>query len=550
MNGAAFLLKCLEAEGVDTLFAYPGGAVIPLFDEMYKTNAFQVFRPCHEQGGVHAADGYARRTGRPGVVIATSGPGATNTVTGIATAYSDSIPLVVITGQVGTSFLYKNSFQEVDTTGITMPITKHNRLVMNAQEIGDAIAEAFVLANEGRKGPVVVDITKNAFIEEVEDPVYRKRTPRTDKRHEAFEPKIEEAARLLQEAKRPVLYAGGGVLRANASEALTRLAKQLNIPVVNSIMGLGGFDRNDPLSYGVVGMHGQKETNMLVYNADLVIGAGVRFSDRAIGHRHGFTEQAKIVHIDTDDSEFHKNIDADVTILGDLTEVLHRLADLTETVRFPDRERVYAEKEEDAAFPPRLALEQLQAWMPKNTTVVTDVGQHQMWTMMYWKPHRPNTFLTSGGLGTMGFGVGAAIGAKIGNPDDAVLLVTGDGSFRMNHIEMLTASKYAVPFTVIVFNNHALGMVRQWQDLFNEQRFSQTDIYDPLDLEKLCAAYNVEFMGRFQSAEELQRTLNEQPFTDRLRVIEFCLEPEHGAFPMVEAGASINRILERTSSEE
>ena len=546
MNGAEFVMECLREEGVEMLFAYPGGAVIPLFDALYQVDYFDVYRSCHEQGGTHAVDGYARRTGKTGVCIATSGPGATNTITGIATAYSDSIPMVVITGQVATPFLYKNSFQEVDMTGISMAITKHTRLVTDANEIGEAIAEAFYFANEGRKGPVVVDITKDAFLAEVEDPTYRKRKIPKDVRQFEYEAQIEEAADLIRNAKQPVIYAGGGVLRAGASEALRRLAIQSNIPVVNSIMGLGSFDRMHPLSYGVVGMHGQKETNLLVYGADVVIGAGVRFSDRAIGNRQGFTEDAKIIHIDVDKAEFDKNLDAHVQILGDLSEVLNKLADKLEGVTKPSFDKDAITAPEDQFFPPRMVLERLQEYMPENTTMVTDVGQHQMWSMMYWRPRRPNTFISSGGMGTMGFGVGAALGAKIGAPDDAVILVTGDGSFRMNHNEMLTASKYNIPMLVVVFNNNSLGMVRQWQGLFNEQRYSETDIYDPLDMDALCKAYNVEFMGQFHSPEELEELLAKYPYEEKVRVVEYVLDHDHWAYPMVAAGQSINTIIERT----
>lgn len=545
MNGAEFLLECLRTEGVDTLFAYPGGSVIPLFDAMYKVDYFEVYRPSHEQGGVHAADGYARRTGRTGVAIVTSGPGVTNAVTGIATAYSDSIPLVLITGQVGTNFLYKNSFQEVDTTGIMMPITKHSRLVTNANDIGDAIAEAFYMANEGRKGPVVVDITKDAFMGLVENAAgYASRPLPGDERHIDHGRQIREACELIRQARQPVIYAGGGVLRSGSSEALRSLAINCNIPVVNSIMGLGSFDRMHPLSLGVVGMHGQKTTNLYVYEADVVIGVGVRFSDRAIGNRQGFTKDSRIIHIDVDPAEFDKNLDAHVQILGDLDEILKEMSRQLADVKKPDRAKEPVP--EDAAFPPRVVLERLQSYLPENTTVVTDVGQHQMWSMMYWRVRRPDTFISSGGLGTMGFGMGAAIGARIGRKDEPVLLVTGDGSFRMNHLELLTASKYGIPLTIVVFNNNSLGMVRQWQGIFNEQRYAHTDVYDPLDLEALCRAYNVEYMGKFHSPAELDDLLAAHPFEDRIRVLEYVLDHDHWVYPMVAAGSSINNILERS----
>lgn len=549
MNGAEFVMECLREEGVEMVFAYPGGAVIPLFDAMYQVDYFDVYRSCHEQGGTHAVDGYARRTGKTGVCIATSGPGATNTVTGIATAYSDSIPMVIITGQVATPFLYKNSFQEVDTTGITMAITKHNRLVTDANDIGEAIAEAFYYANEGRKGPVLVDITKDAFLAEVEDPTYHKREVLPDTRQDDFQAEIEKAAEAIRNAKQPVIYAGGGVLRAGASEALRKLAIDCNIPVVNSIMGLGSFDRMHPLSYGVVGMHGQKETNLMVYGADVVIGVGVRFSDRAIGNRQGFTKEATIIHIDVDGAEFNKNLDAHVQILGDMNAILGSLSEKLEGVKKADlpKEAIFAPEDKD--FPPRVVLEHLQAYMPENTTIVTDVGQHQMWSMMYWRPRRPDTFISSGGMGTMGFGVGAAIGAKIGCPEDAVILITGDGSFRMNHHEMLTAAKYNIPMLVVVFNNNSLGMVRQWQGLFNEKRYAETDVYDPLNIEALCQAYGVEYVGKFHTPDEMDELLKANPFKEGVRIMEYVLDHDHWAYPMVAAGQSINTILERQPIE-
>lgn len=544
MNGAEFVLECLRQEGVDTIFGYPGGTVIPLFDALYKVDYFEVYRPCHEQGGIHAADGYARATGRPGVAVVTSGPGVTNAVTGIATAYLDSIPLVLITGQVGTSVLYKSSFQEVDTTGLMMPITKHSRLVTDPDDIGDAIAEAFYMANEGRKGPVVVDITKDAFLKEVTDLSYCSRELPVDDRLSQYEKELQEALQLIRDAQRPVIYAGGGVLRSGSSKELTELAEQCNIPVVNSIMGLGSFDRMHPLSLGVVGMHGQRDTNLTVYNADVVVGVGVRFSDRAIGNREGFTEGAKIIHIDIDAAEFNKNLNTHVEILGDMKTILGRMAEELKNVRKLDFKKAQL-PDPDGEYPPRRVLERMQAFMPENTNVVTDVGQHQMWCMQYWKVRQPDSFLTSGGLGTMGYGAGAAIGAKVGRKDRPVLWVTGDGCFRMDHIELLTASKYGIPITCLVFNNSALGMVRQWQDLFHEKRFSETDVYDPLNIEVLCQAYGIEYAGRFTSPKELDELLEGKEFSEGIRVLEYVLDHDLGVYPMVAAGSSINQLIER-----
>lgn len=542
MNGAEFVLECLKKEGVDTLFAYPGGAVIPLFDAMYTDGSFRVVRPSHEQGGSHAADGYARKSGKPGVCIATSGPGVTNTVTGIATAYLDSVPMVLITGQVGSALMYKNSFQEVDTIGLMMPITKHSRLVTQADDIGAAIAEAFRTATGGRKGPVVVDITKDALMNPVSNTDYVPSVPVPDNRQNQHMDAIEQACQLIRDAKNPVIYAGGGVINAEASDELRELALQCNIPVVNSIMGLGSFDRTHELSRGVVGMHGQKETNLLVYHSDVVLGAGVRFSDRAIGNRTGFTAQSKIIHIDTDPSEFNKNVDTDVQITGDMKKILREMTNRLQDVRKDDRPLPV---DPDTDFEPRRVLEKLQAHLPADTTVVTDVGQHQMWAMMYWKARSPRTFLSSGGLGTMGFGMGAAIGAKLAKPESPVLLVTGDGSFRMNHHELLTAVKYKIPLLIVLFNNRSLGMVRQWQGIFNEKRYSETDVDDPLDMKLLCDAYGADYLGMVHAPEELDAILAKEDLLSGVRLIEYRLDPDHFVYPMVASGQPINQILDR-----
>lgn len=544
MLGSEFVLKCLELEGVDTLFGYPGGAVIPLFDALYKDPRFKLYRPSHEQGGTHAADGYARATGKVGVMIATSGPGLTNTVTGIANAYMDSIPMVVISGQVGVNLLGKTSFQEVDTTGVTMPITKHNFLVTSADKIGPAIQKAFQIARSGRPGPVVVDITKNSFLETVEDTDYESLPVFADTRHEGQTREIEDVVEAIKVSKKPVIYAGGGILKANASEALTKFATERNIPVVNSIMGLSSFDRNSPLSYGIVGMHGDKETNLLIYESDLVLGLGVRFSDRAIGKRGGFSESAKIVHVDTDPAEFGKNLDTDYTILGDLKVIIAILAQKTEGIRFEDRHYKDEAEEVSKGFMPTLVLEKLMDHYPDDTIVATDVGQHQMWAVRRWRFKYPRTLISSGGLGTMGFGMGAAIGAKLGRPDRPVLLISGDGSFRMDHLELLTASTYDIPITVLIFSNNTLGMVRQWQALFNDRRYSDTDIYDALDIEKLCQAYGVNFLGEPSTIEELEAILeNHDPMTG-VNVINFILDHNVPAVPMVAAGAAINEVIE------
>lgn len=544
MNGADYVLKCLRHEGIDTVFGYPGGAVIPLFDALYRDGGFRVIRPSHEQGGTHAADGFARASGGVGVMIATSGPGATNTVTGIATAFSDSIPLVVITGQVASHLLGKNSFQEVDIVTIAMPITKYSVLVTDPKDIGPAIRKAFYIARSGRPGPVLVDITKDAFQAEAEDIPYAVQPLETDTRYLNCMDEIKKACDLIRHAKNPVIYAGGGVLKSKSSKNLRKFAKLLNIPVTNSIMGMGAFDRTDPLSYGIVGMHGQRETNLMVYRSDVVIGIGVRFSDRAIGNRKGFSEKAKVIHIDIDETEFNKNIDIDVRILGDFNRILEIMTEELADVRFDREISRVEEKESELNFIPRKYIETLQAGLPENTNVTTDVGQHQMWTMMYWKSKRPYSVITSGGQGTMGFGVGAAMGAKVARPSEDMLLITGDGSFRMNHHEVLTLSKYNIPVTIAVFNNHTLGMVRQWQGLFEDKRYSETDIYDALDLEKLAQAYGVNYAGKVHDEKELMEIL-ENIDLHKTNIIECMIDNDDGAYPMVAAGSSINNIIDR-----
>ncbi|MFB0918173.1 MAG: biosynthetic-type acetolactate synthase large subunit [Clostridiaceae bacterium] len=545
MKGSELILDCLEKEGVDSVFAYPGGSVIPLFDALYDNKNIKVYRPCHEQGGSHACDGYARATGKPGVLIVTSGPGVTNAITGIATAYLDSVPMVVITGQVGKNLLGKTSFQEVDTTGITMPITKHNIQVTDANQIQEAIKLAFQVAKNGRPGPVVVDVTKNAFMDEAE---YKEYTPSTylkDKRSAEYLDQIKLAARTLRNSKNPVIYAGGGVLKAKASERLRRLAEVCNIPVTNSIMGLGSFNRKSPLSYGIVGMHGDKETNLLVYNADCVLGLGVRFSDRAIGHRKGFSPDAKIIQVDTDETEFGKNVDVDIQILGDMNDVLDLLYEELKDVRFEDKHYATKTQEIEEGFLPAVVLDTVQEHFPEGTIVATDVGQHQMWTVRNWMFTDPDTLLTSGGLGTMGFGLGAAIGAKVGMPNKKVVLITGDGSFRMNQNELLTARKYNLDLTIVLFNNHTLGMVRQWQNVFNEKRYSDTDLYDSLDLPTLCKAYGVNYTGNFHDKASLKELLASNDVMTGINILEFQLDHDVNVTPMVAAGKAINDMIEK-----
>lgn len=547
LSGAHIVLECLKEQGVDTIFGYPGGAVIPLYDALYdhKNDFFHV-RTCHEQGAAHAADGYARSSGKVGVCIATSGPGATNTVTGIATAYMDSIPLVVITGQVSSVLLGKDSFQEVDITGITLPITKHSYCIKDVDKIPGAIREAFAIAGSGRPGPVLVDITKDALMAKG---YYEKQ--------EGLEKQLVDGlldtkacmdgAKLINQAQRPVIYAGGGVSYSNASAQLYHLAVKGDIPVVNTLMGLGNFPRTNPLSLGLVGMHGLPESNMAVTNSDLVIAVGTRFSDRVIGAVNGFAPKAKVMHIDIDRGEIGKNKAVEMSILGDVGEILFHLAEhVTQKSRndwhreidgwrhsFQSRfQRMHAKEILDCAW------EKLQG----DAIVTTEVGQHQMWTAQHWKFQTPRTFITSGGLGTMGFGLGAAIGAQIANPDRTILHIAGDGSFRMNCNELATVAAYKLPIITLLFNNQSLGMVRQWQHLFHNSRYSETDIQDDVNYMKLVEAYGLR--GRkVNNIKDFELALEEALADGKGMVIECMLHPDENVYPIVPPGQPIQQYI-------
>jgi len=542
MNGAEFVVECLKKEGVRQLFGYPGGAVIPLYDALYNVSDIKHIRPCHEQGAIHAADGYARATGNIGVCIATSGPGATNILTGLATAYIDSIPLVVITGQVGSGMLGKDSFQEVDITGMTMSCTKHNMLVKEADELGAALAEAFYMAKEGRPGPVLVDITKSAFVSDVTNLTYSPKkvfaqfdTPESNIK---LKKQLDKLVELINNNEKVVVYAGGGIISGNHSQALRAFIQHSKLPLCNSLMGLGSYDRTDLLSYGIVGMHGDVAANELCYHADVIVGIGVRFSDRAIGHRNGFSKQAHLVHIDIDDSEFGKNVDSVLNIKGDYSAILAYLMSyiLPKGEDWSRKTLPEAEKSK-----PQKLMEQVASYMPADTIVVTDVGQHQMWAAKYWTLRYPRTFITSGGFGTMGFGMGAAMGVKCGKPTKEVILITGDGSFRMNQHELLTLSKYKIPVTVLLLNNHTLGMVRQWQAMFQQERYSETDVNDGLDVKLLCAAYGVNYA--YADDDESLRIAFEERDAAKITVIEYLLDKDERVYPIVPAGGGVHEYI-------
>lgn len=558
MQGANFIIECLIKESVTTMFGYPGGSVIPIYDALYDyTDQIKHIRTSHEQGAVHAADGYARTSGKTGVCVITSGPGATNAVTGIATAYMDSSPLVVISGQVGTSLLGKDTFQEIDITGVTYSITKHNFLVRNLEELPKIISQAFTIANEGRKGPVLVDIPKNLQVTDI-DYNMENYIPscQNSKIKDEFEireenetkNKLKDVANLIKESKKPVIYAGGGIKSVDQYDLLKNFAQKINTPVLNTLMGLGGIDRQDTLSLGLVGMHGSKEANLAISNSDLVISIGARFSDRVIGNKDEFAKNAKIIQIDIDSSEMSKNIPAEIELIGDLTDVLNGILEivepknnsdwLSEIDTFKDTEHIIDKN----AFHPKNILEAFNKKLgSENTTVVTDVGQHQMWTAQYWSFEKGRSYITSGGLGTMGFGLGGAIGTKLGTPQKNVLLVTGDGSFKMNCNELATVATQDLPIVILLFNNNALGMVRQWQNLFSHKRYSETDIYDKTNYIMLANAYGIEG-HKAQNLEELNQIL-ENLTLDKPVLIECQIDHDINVFPIVPPNDNLLNLI-------
>ena len=558
MQGANLIIECLIKESVTTMFGYPGGSVIPIYDALYDyTDQIKHIRTSHEQGAVHAADGYARTSGKTGVCVITSGPGATNAVTGIATAYMDSSPLVVISGQVGTSLLGKDTFQEIDITGVTYSITKHNFLVRNLEELPKIISQAFTIANEGRKGPVLVDIPKNLQVTDI-DYNMENYIPscQNSKIKDEFEireetetkNKLKDVANLIKKSKKPVIYAGGGIKSVDQYDLLKNFAQKINTPVLNTLMGLGGIDRQDTLSLGLVGMHGSKEANLAISNSDLVISIGARFSDRVIGNKDEFAKNAKIIQIDIDSSEMSKNIPAEIELIGDLTDVLNGILEivepknnsdwLSEIDTFKDTEHIIDKN----AFHPKNILEAFNKKLgSENTTVVTDVGQHQMWTAQYWSFEKGRSYITSGGLGTMGFGLGGAIGTKLGTPQKNVLLVTGDGSFKMNCNELATVATQDLPIVILLFNNNALGMVRQWQNLFSHKRYSETDIYDKTNYIMLANAYGIEG-HKAQNLEELNQIL-ENLTLDKPVLIECQIDHDINVFPIVPPNDNLLNLI-------
>ncbi len=545
LKGAEIVIECMKEQGVDTIFGYPGGTILNIYDELYKhSDEITHVLTSHEQGAAHAADGYARATGKVGVCFATSGPGATNLVTGVATAYMDSIPMIAITCNVAKPLLGKDSFQEIDIAGVTMPITKHNFIVRDVSELANTIRRAFKIAQTGRPGPVLIDITKDATANSCE---YEPMIPEPIERitETIREEDLEKAANLINGAKKPFFMVGGGAVISEASEELIELVHRLNAPVADSLMGKGAFPGTDDLYTGMIGMHGTKAANFGIHQADVVIVVGARFSDRVVGNAKKFVPNAKIVQIDIDAAEINKNIMIDQPVLGDAKEVIKRLLPkIKERPADAWNQEINALKEKypltysGTGLTGPFVIEEIYRMTKGEAIISTDVGQHQMWAAQYYKYTKPHTLLTSGGLGTMGYGLGACIGAKVACPDKTVINIGGDGCFRMNLNELATASRYDIPIIQVVLNNHVLGMVRQWQTLFYEKRYSQTVLNDKVDFVKVaeglgCMAIRV--TKREEMAPALEKAMNaEGPV-----VIECVIDSDDKVFPMVPAGAPI-----------
>ncbi len=549
LTGAQIVLECLKEQGVDTVFGYPGGTILNIYDELYKQKEdFLHIRTSHEQGAAHAADGYARSTGKVGVCMATSGPGSTNLVTGIATAYMDSVPMVAITCNVNLPLLGKDSFQEVDIAGITMPITKHGYIVKDVKELAGTLRKAFKIARSGRPGPVLVDITKDVTAKSCD---YRAEIIEEDKPERTYsDDDINAAVKMIKAAKRPYIYVGGGAVISGASKELDEFAHKIDSPVCDTLMGKGAFDGTDDLYTGMIGMHGTKTSNFGVSECDLLITLGARFSDRVTGNAKTFASKAKILQVDVDAAEINKNIRTNYAIVGDLKMVLAEINDKLEKQEHSDwikkindyKKKFPLSYEKDKLTCPYI-IEELDKLTDGKAIVSTDVGQHQMWAAQYYKFKLPRTFLTSGGLGTMGYGLGACIGAKAGNPDKLCVNVAGDGCFRMNMNELATASKYNLPIIEIVINNNVLGMVRQWQTLFYQKHYSETIFEDKVDYCKVAEGLGCMAI-RVTKKSEVVPALKKAIKSNQPVLIECIIEEDDKVFPMVPAGASISEAFD------
>ena len=549
LTGAEIVIECLKEQGVDTVFGYPGGTILNIYDALYKhSDEINHILTSHEQGAAHAADGYARATGKVGVCMATSGPGATNLVTGIATAYMDSVPMVAITANVNLPLLGKDTFQEVDIAGVTMPITKHGYIVKNVNDLADTIRKAFKIATTGRPGPVLVDITKDVTAAKCEYEPVSINKPVVE--NTISEEELAKVVSYIAEAKKPYIYLGGGAVISGAEKEVAEFAELIDAPVCDTLMGKGAFNGKSERYTGMIGMHGTKTSNLGVSQCDLLIALGARFSDRVIGNPKRFAENAKVIHIDIDAAEINKNIRVDAAIVGDLKKVLSALngkiekknnADWMATIK--ELKTKYPLKYDTEKLSGPYVIEEIDRVTKGEAVITTDVGQHQMWAAQYYKYTSPRTFLSSGGLGTMGYGLGACIGAQVGQPDKICINIAGDGCFRMNMNELATASRYNIPIIQVVINNHVLGMVRQWQTLFYGKRYSQTILNDKVDFCKVaeglgCAAIRV------TTKEEVGPAI-EKAIAMKAPVLIECMIPEDDkVFPMVPAGAAISEVFD------
>lgn len=550
LTGSEIVIECLKEQGVDTVFGYPGGAILNIYDALYQyKDDIRHILTSHEQGASHAADGYARATGKMGVCMATSGPGATNLVTGIATAYMDSVPLVAITANVGKPLLGKDSFQEVDIAGIVMPVTKHSYIVKDIEILADTLRKAFSIARSGRPGPVLVDITKDVTGAKTEYTPEKPAEPVRETERIRQED-IDQAVDMIQKAHKPYIFVGGGAVISGAAEELKTLAHTIQAPVCDSLMGKGAFPGTDPLYTGMLGMHGTKTSNLGVTECDLLIAAGSRFSDRVIGNARNFAKNAKILQLDIDPAEINKNVLVDACVVGDLKEILQRLNERLEEkdhTYWLDRIRSLQEKHplhcDDSRLTGPYIMEQLYRLTGGDAIITTDVGQHQMWAAQFYKYPQPRRLLTSGGLGTMGYGLGAAIGAKIGMPEKTVVNVAGDGCFRMNMNELATAVRAGIPLVELVLNNHVLGMVRQWQTLFYQERYSHTVLKDRVDFVKVAEAMGAEGI-RVTTKEELIPALEKALKCKGPIVVDCHIDSDEKVFPMVPAGANIEEAFD------
>lgn len=556
LTGADIVIECLLEQGVDTVFGYPGGTILNVYDSLYHyRDRINHVLTSHEQGASHAADGYARATGKVGVCMATSGPGATNLVTGIATAYMDSVPLVAITANVGVPLLGKDSFQEVDIAGVTMPITKHNYIVKDVEILAPTIRKAFQIAKEGRPGPVLVDITKDVTAAKCE---YHHQKPEKIERRSYTYPTstLKEAIEMIEKSEKPFVFVGGGVVRSNASQELREFVEKIDAPVTDSLMGKGAFDGTNPRYTGMLGMHGTKTSNLGVSNCDLLVAIGVRFSDRVIGNAQKFARHAKIIHIDVDEAEINKNVNVDLGIVGDAKSVLNALNLLLKQQNHSQwLKEIRALKEQyplsydSNKLTGPYVIEQIEALTDNNAIICTEVGQNQMWAAQYYHFKRPSQLITSGGLGTMGYGLGASIGVKYGKPDQYVFNIAGDGCFRMNMNELATASRYQVPIIEVILNNHVLGMVRQWQTLFYGKRYSATVLDDKVDFCKTAEGLGCKAI-KVTKKEEVAPAILEAMDSQGPVVIECMIEEDDKVFPMVAPGAPIDDVFDQNDIQE